>query len=101
MNVRFMVLVQFSDSEGLPVSLIVKVKGEQTKFVISVKNSLAIVHWDGLSTKSLKPEVIVNLESSDSATRINDGKCDPSNRLWAGRLIGVFLLIKINMERSC
>ncbi|XP_054272316.1 regucalcin-like [Macrosteles quadrilineatus] len=74
------------DSEGQPVSLIVKVKGEQTKFVISVKNSLATVHWDGLSTKSLKPEVIVNLEGSDNPTRINDGKCDPSNRLWAGTM---------------
>lgn len=75
-----------SETGGLPVTLIIKVKGVKDKFVIATKNRLATLNWDGVSSKSLTPEHLVDLESKDATTRLNDGKCDPSNRLWAGNL---------------
>ncbi|KAG8264094.1 hypothetical protein J6590_019443 [Homalodisca vitripennis] len=74
------------ETEGKPVTLVVKVKNEKNKFVISVKNHLAVVNWDGISSKPLNPEHLADIESSNATTRLNDGKCDPSNRLWAGTM---------------
>jgi len=74
------------ESDGLPVTLIVKIKSEKSSFLISFKNTLATVNWDGVSTQSLIPMKLLDLEDPKATTRLNDGKCDPAGRLWAGTM---------------
>lgn len=68
----------------LPVSLIIPIEGEKDKFIISLKNDLAIISWDGRSSKTSEPKVIASVEPKDNKNRINDGKADPKGRIWAG-----------------
>lgn len=65
--------------------MIVKVKGEKSKFVITSKNRLVTVFWDGMSSAPVVPQHLIDLESENATTRLNCGKCDPSNRIWAGK----------------
>uniref|UniRef100_A0A1B6KSB2 SMP-30/Gluconolactonase/LRE-like region domain-containing protein n=1 Tax=Graphocephala atropunctata TaxID=36148 RepID=A0A1B6KSB2_9HEMI len=67
------------------VSFALKVKGEKEKFVIGLKNSFAIVTWDGESSEPLIPQHLVDVEDQEKC-HLNDGKCDPSHRLWAGSM---------------
>lgn len=69
------------------VSLIVPVRGEKNKYLISIGRELAVVTWDGESEKVAKIEKIVEIENDPETidNRFNDGKCDPSGRLWAGK----------------
>lgn len=68
-----------------PVSLIVPVKGKRDQFVISIERELSIVTWDGRSEKVSKIEKIAEVDQG-TENRINDGKCDPSGRLWCGTM---------------
>lgn len=72
------------------VSLIVPVRGEKNKYLISIGRELAVVTWDGESEKVAKIEKIVEIENDPETidNRFNDGKCDPSGRLWAGTMGG-------------
>lgn len=74
--------------EGGPVSLIVPVEGTTDKFVISIGRKLVIVTWDGVSPKvsNIEPLVEVDKEEGLTTNRFNDGKTDPSGRLWAGTM---------------
>lgn len=83
-------LTSLSETNGDLISLVIKVKDQQNKFVIGSKYRLATVTWDGVSSKSLVPEHLVDVQSKDATTILNDGKCDPSNRLWAGMLYCTF-----------
>lgn len=73
--------------EGGPVSLIVPVDGTSDQFLISIGRKLVIVTWDGDSTKvsKIEPLVEVDKEADVNTNRFNDGKTDPSGRLWAGK----------------
>lgn len=68
-----------------PVSLIVPVKGHKDKFVISHGKEVLIVTWDGVSSKVSKREKIAEVDQGIES-RINDGKCDPTGRLWFGTI---------------
>ncbi|KAG5883046.1 hypothetical protein JTB14_010435 [Gonioctena quinquepunctata] len=70
------------------VSLIVPVEGENDKFLISIGRDLAVVTWDGESEKVSNIDKIYEVDSTPevSSNRFNDGKCDPSGRLWAGTM---------------
>ncbi|XP_075228149.1 uncharacterized protein LOC142328329 [Lycorma delicatula] len=70
----------------LPVSLIIPVEGEKNTFIISLKNDIAIISWDGKSSKASEPNVIASVEPKDNTNRINDGKADAKGRLWAGTM---------------
>ncbi|KAG8300251.1 hypothetical protein J6590_080104 [Homalodisca vitripennis] len=67
------------------ISFVIKVKDTKNKFVVSVKNRFTVVTWDGESPGPLTPQHLVDVESQELC-HLNDGKCDPSHRLWAGSL---------------
>lgn len=74
--------------EGGPVSLLVPVEGTTDRFLISIGRKLVIVTWDGVSETPSKIEELLEVENESGLTgnRFNDGKADPSGRLWAGNL---------------
>ncbi|XP_023312824.1 regucalcin-like [Anoplophora glabripennis] len=70
------------------VSLIIPVRGEKDKFLISIGRELAIVTWDGESEKVSNVRKLFEVDNDPNTidNRFNDGKCDPSGRLWAGNV---------------
>lgn len=71
---------------GNTVSLVVQVEGQNDIFVVSINNDIAVVTWDGVSSKPSSVEIIASFEGNEDNTRINDGKVDPAGRLWAGTM---------------
>nr|CAD7194926.1 unnamed protein product [Timema douglasi] len=73
---------------GGPVSLVVPIKGKKEQFVISVGRNIAILTWDGKSTAPTKVETLCSVDSDGDKirNRFNDGKVDPTGRLWAGTM---------------
>ncbi|RZF33538.1 hypothetical protein LSTR_LSTR008184 [Laodelphax striatellus] len=69
-----------------PVSLIIPVESQKNRFVITMKNDVVLVTWDGSSTDVTDMEVIASMEPEDNTNRLNDGKADPQGRLWAGTM---------------
>ncbi|XP_018333457.1 regucalcin [Agrilus planipennis] len=70
--------------DGNSVSLIIPVEGKQNYYVISIGNELVLIVWDGTSNKVTKLEKLVGVP--DNQVRFNDGKADPTGRLWAGTM---------------
>ncbi|XP_057671783.1 regucalcin-like [Diorhabda carinulata] len=72
---------------GKNVSIIIPVKGKKDQFVITLERELMLVTWDGVSPK---PSKMVKLLEVDQNTKnvFNDGKCDPSGKLWIGTMGG-------------
>lgn len=64
------------------MTLIIPVEGQKDKFLISIGKQLVVVTWDGESDKVSKIEPLVTVESEGA---LNDGKCDATGRLWAGK----------------
>lgn len=70
------------------VSLIVPVEGAPNKFIISLNREIVLITWDGTSSKISDVKKIAEVDSKQDVddNRFNDGKCDPSGRLWAGTM---------------
>ena len=69
------------------MSLVIPVANEPNKFIIGLGRSLRVLEWDGNSeadTSNLKSLHVVH--DDNLGGRFNDGKCDSSGRLWAGKL---------------
>lgn len=66
--------------------MIIPVDGETDKFLITVGKKLAIATWDGTSTTVSALETLIEVENEREFqnNRFNDGKADPTGRLWAG-----------------
>ncbi|KAJ3654200.1 hypothetical protein Zmor_013404 [Zophobas morio] len=74
--------------EGGPVTLVVPVDGATNQFVVSIARKLLLVTWDGVSDKISDSELLIEVENKPGYfnNRFNDGKADPSGRLWAGTM---------------
>lgn len=64
------------------------VEGQPNVFVAGLKKRIVLATWDG---KSETPEIVENLlevqrDVKIDELRINDGKADPSGRVWAGTM---------------
>lgn len=77
------------------MSMIIPVEGTSDKFLISIGRKLVIVTWDGVSSKVSDVEPIVEVDKEDgvNTNRFNDGKTDPSGRLWAGIFLSLFKVV--------
>lgn len=62
--------------------------GTADKFLVALGRKLAVVTWDGLSSSPSSVKVLREVENECGLTgnRFNDGKADPSGRLWAGTM---------------
>lgn len=70
------------------MTLVVPVEGTNDRFLISIGRKLVIVTWDGVSSKISNEEFLLEVENKAGFTnnRFNDGKADPTGRLWAGTM---------------
>lgn len=68
-----------------PVSLIIPVKDEPNKFVITYGTDVVLITWDGENSVS-EYQVLASLENELPNQRFNDGKTSPSGVLFAGEL---------------
>lgn len=71
-----------------PVSLIVPVQNQKDKYIVTIKRKIAIVTWDGQSDKVSNIEILGEVEDTPETkdNRFNDGKADPTGRLWLGTM---------------
>lgn len=71
-----------------PVTLIVPVEGQKDKYLITIKRKIAVVTWDGVSDQVSNIEILGEVENTPSTidNRFNDGKADPTGRLWLGTM---------------
>lgn len=69
---------------GKNVSVIIPVKGKRGQFVITMEKELVLVTWDGESDKPSKIEKLIEVDSGTKNV-FNDGKADPTGRLWIGK----------------
>lgn len=70
---------------GKNVSIIIPVKNKKDQFVITLERELVLVTWDGESSKPSKIEKLQEVDKGSSNV-FNDGKADPSGRLWIGKI---------------
>lgn len=58
------------------------------KYAISIDRQLAIVTWDGETQTIQDIKIVAEVDNEDGKreNRFNDGKVDPSGRLWAGTM---------------
>ncbi|KAJ8944496.1 hypothetical protein NQ318_011754 [Aromia moschata] len=70
---------------GKNVSIIIPVKDKSDEFVITIGREIVRIKWDGESETVTILEKLYEVEP-DTPHVFNDGKCDPSGRLWAGTL---------------
>lgn len=70
------------------MSIIIPIKGKSDKFLIASGKNVAVITWDGESTKPQNVEIIhtVDTEKGKENCRLNDGKVDPTGLLWIGSL---------------
>ncbi|KAF4526102.1 hypothetical protein B566_EDAN007596 [Ephemera danica] len=71
------------------LSLTVPVSSRRGLHVVAHGRDLSVVEWDGFSANCQVRRVLGTVEEglqSQSGTRFNDGKADPSGRLWAGTM---------------
>jgi len=68
------------------VSLVVPIASQPNKFVIGLGRSLRVMEWDGVSPKPASLKTLHVVKDNNLGGRFNDGKCDPSGRLWAGTM---------------
>lgn len=72
------------------VSFVIPVKNSDNKFVVGWNKTVQVITWNGESPKPSKIENIVEVETQGKkyiGNKLNDGKCDPRGRLYAGKAI--------------
>lgn len=71
---------------GDTASFVIPLEGSKDKFVISMGHNVAILTWDGESSTPADVKYVcsVDNEKEGQNNRLNDGKADPTGRLWSG-----------------
>ena len=71
---------------GDNVSLVIPLEGSKDKFVITVGRNVAILTWDGESSTPADVKYVSSVDNEKEVqnNRLNDGKADPTGRLWSG-----------------
>lgn len=68
------------------MSFVVPVEGkEDSEFVVGLERDVVHVVWDLKSNKPTATKVLCSAEEDRGRNRLNDGKVDPTGRLWAGK----------------
>lgn len=94
------------------MSLVIPVEGDRDLFVVGLGRSLAVVRWavSDPDRHTVKAEAVLHTVDHQSPTnRLNDGKCDPQGRLWAGtnleetgkKILILVALIRMFCSRHC
>lgn len=76
-------------------TFIIPIEGFADKFIVSLKNRVAIVVWDGVSDICKVEKYIHVVEETEEYKKnhLNDGKCDRRGRLFTGSMHDDFLKI--------
>ena len=71
---------------GDQVSIVIPLEGSKDKFVITVGRNVAIMTWDGESSTPADVKYVCSVDDEKEVqnNRLNDGKVDPTGRLWSG-----------------
>ena len=71
---------------GDQVSFVIPLEGHKDKFVIAGGHNVAILTWDGESSTPADMKCVCSVDNEKEVQnyRLNDGKADPTGRLWAG-----------------
>ncbi|XP_063241870.1 regucalcin-like [Bacillus rossius redtenbacheri] len=77
--------VSTAQIEGGIVNFIIPVDGKKDQFAINVGRHLSVLTWDGESSVPTKVETVVSVEDGTNNS-FNDGKADPTGRLWSGTI---------------
>jgi hypothetical protein len=87
-NFNFKCITFILLTDGPQVSFIIPLEGAKDKFVISVERNVAILTWDGESSTPTDVKYVssVDNEKELEENRLNDGKADPTGRLWSGNV---------------
>lgn len=72
--------------DGAQVSFVIPLDGAKDKFVISVGRNIAILTWDGESSTPTDMKYVSSVDNEKEVqdNNLNDGKADPTGRLWTG-----------------
>lgn len=73
------------------VSFIIPVAGVTDQFAVGIRRRVGVIQWDGKSLKAKLLRVAFEVEQSEERSDrvLNDGKADPSGRLYAGTMNSV------------
>ncbi|KAJ8918477.1 hypothetical protein NQ315_008174 [Exocentrus adspersus] len=71
---------------GANVSFIIPVEGKANQFVISRGKQITLISWDGERDTFSVIKTLYEVDDQYPGNVFNDGKCDPSGRLWAGTI---------------
>ena len=71
---------------GDEVSFVIPLEGTTDKFAITVGRNVAILTWDGESSTPADVKYVCSVDNEKEVqnNRLNDGKADPTGRLWSG-----------------
>ncbi|XP_076042765.1 regucalcin-like isoform X2 [Oratosquilla oratoria] len=85
---RHQVLHVENGGSGGSVSLVIPVEGAPDLFMVTVGRSIGVVEWkhSDPDQHTVKPVILHTVDGHCKTNRFNDGKCDPSGRMWAGTM---------------
>jgi sugar lactone lactonase YvrE len=85
---KFICITSMKFTDGTQVSFVIPLDGTKDKFVIAVGRNIAILTWDGESSTPTDVKYVssVDNEKEVQGNTLNDGKADPTGRLWTGKI---------------